>query len=269
MQKHPELTLRRLSNFASNDELRGRLYPLRSPIHLSAYAAPGRITYAEAMRGAYQPIQLGHKFAPLWSTHWVKATFTIPAEWNGQEVHLLWDSSSEACVWQDGQPLQGLTGSTNGWVSGTIRSEFCLAKQAEAGKPVELFVEVACNGLFGLEGGSKVNQIGLLHQAEIAVFDRQASDLLWDFVVIADMAKYLPANTPRAGQALYTANAMVNAINLDDRGTWPAARAIAADFLGVHNGGGQHNLSAIGHSHIDTAWLWPLAETQQIGRAHV
>ncbi len=263
MQKHAELTLQRLKNFASESQLKGRLYPRRSPVLLSSYPAPGRISYAEAMQGSYQPIQVGQKFGPQWSTHWVKLEITIPPDWDGQEVHLLWDSSSEACVWQDGQPLQGLTGSTRGWVSGTIRSEYCLSKKAKGGEQIELYVEVACNGLFGLEGGSRVSQIGLLQQAEIAIFDRQAWDLLWDFVVIADMARYLPADTPRAGQALYAANAMVNAANLDDPATWPQARAIAAEFFDTPNGGGQHNLSAIGHSHIDTAWLWPLAETQR------
>ncbi|MCX7706554.1 MAG: alpha-mannosidase, partial [Anaerolineae bacterium] len=29
------------------------------------------------------------------------------------------------------------------------------------------------------------------------------------------------------------------------------------------NGDGQHNLSAVGHAHIDTAWLWPIAETRR------
>ena len=273
MQKHPELTLQRLKNFASESGLKGKLYTHRAPVALAAYAAPGRITYSEAMRGDYEPIEVGKKFGPLWSTHWVKVELDIPSEWIGQEVHLLWDSSSEACVWQDGQPLQGLTGSTNGWISGLIRGEYCLAKPAPGAavlgaavlgaQHIELYIEVACNGLFGLEGGSKASQIGLLQQAEIALFDRQAWDVYWDFVVIADMAQYLPANTPRAGQALQAANAMVNALNLDDRSTWQKARAIAAQFFAARNGAGQHNLSAVGHAHIDTAWLWPLAETQR------
>jgi alpha-mannosidase len=259
VQKHSDLTLRRLNNFASEGELRGKLYPKRLPVRLSAYAAPGRISYAEAMRGNYQPIEVGHKFGPLWSTHWVKVEMIIPPEWDGQEVHLLWDSTSEGCIWQDGNPQQGLTGSGNGWVSGTLRPEFCLAKQAQGGQPLELYIEVACNGLFGVGDGS--GPMGILRQAEIALFDRAAWDVLWDFVIIADMAQNLPNNTPRGGQALYTANTMVNAINLEDRSTWAKARQIAAEFFAVPNGGGQHNLSAVGHAHIDTAWLWPLAET--------
>jgi len=56
---------------------------------------------------------------------------------------------------------------------------------------------------------------------------------------------------------------MVNLIDPDDRSTWEAARQVAADFYAAHNGDGQLNLSAIGHAHIDTAWLWPLAETRR------
>lgn len=265
MQKHTDLTRQRLKIFVAS--LQNILYPERRPVNVSAYAAPGRISYADALQGDYRPVQLGERFGPPWSTHWLRVEFTIPAGWAGREVHLLWDSSTEACVWQDGQPQQGLTGSSNGWSvdpSRPLRGEFCLTKRAAGGKISVLYIEVACNGLFGLSGEPAwLADLGLFRQAEIAIFDREAWDLLWDFRVIADMACELPANTPRGGQALWAANAMVNAIDPAERATWPAAREIAARFLAARNGDGQHNLSAVGHAHIDTAWLWPLAETRR------
>lgn len=263
MLKHLEITRNRLMNFASEGNLRGKLYSQRAPVALSVYSAPDRIRFAEALQGSYRPTHVGEQFGPVWSTHWFKVEFDIPADWQGKEVHLLWDSSSEACVWLDGEPMQGLTGSASGWSRDAIRSQYVLAKSAAGGEHSTLYIEIACNGLFGVTGDSDPSLIGLLRQAEVAVFDRAAWDLLWDYVTVADMAVHLPANTPRGGQALYAANAMVNAINLDDRSTWQAAREIAAQFLSQKNGGGQHNLSAVGHAHIDTAWLWPLAETQR------
>jgi alpha-mannosidase len=266
MQKHLELTRRRVQAFASG--LRALIYPRRAPVTLSAYAAPDRIPYDEAMRGQYQPIQLGHHFTPLWSTHWVKVDIAIPRDWKGQEVHLLWDSCSEACVWQNGQPLQGLTGSH--FIDTPTRPQYRLARAARGGEKITLHLEVACNGLFGVgegDGQQTVERmrmvIGRLLQAEIAVFDREAWDLVWDYTIVADMARHLPANTPRAGQALQAANAIANAVVPGDRATWAAGRAIAAEFLKARNGDGQHHLSAVGHAHIDTAWLWPLAETKR------
>ncbi len=124
------------------------------------------------------------------------------------------------------------------------------------------YIEVACNGLFGNSfNPSEINLTGYLRKAEIAIFDSQAWDLFWDFQVIADMAEHLPADSPRGGQALFAANAMINAINLEDSTTWETGRQIAAEFFAAQNGDSQHQLSAVGHAHIDTAWLWPLAET--------
>ncbi|RPJ50629.1 MAG: alpha-mannosidase, partial [Chloroflexi bacterium] len=229
----------------------------------------GRITYAEAIKGSYQPAVVGQQFGPFWSTHWFRLEIEIPTAWAGQEVHLLWDSSSEAEIWMDGKPRQGLTGSGGafrpGIKWGPVRPEYVLTQKARGGESFLLYIEMAANNLFGLgyNEPERLEQVGLLRQAEISIFDREAWDLLWDYKVIADMAVELPPSTPRGGQALFTANQMVNQIVLEDRSTWMAARKIAADFFAACNGDGQLNLSAVGHAHIDTAWLWPLAETRR------
>jgi alpha-mannosidase len=229
-------------------------------VTLSVYAAPDRIPYAEAVRGEYRPAQVGEVFGPAWSTHWFRADIAIPSSWEGREVHLLWDSSSEACIWQDGEPRQGLAGSgPSPWEQGARRAAYPLTRSAKGGERIGLYIEMACNGLFGADP----KHIFPLKQAEIALFDREAWDLLWDFTIVADMAWHLPPSSPRAGQALFAGNEMVNICRLDDRRTWSRARAVAAEFLSARNGTSQHNLSAIGHAHIDTAWLWPLAETKR------
>ncbi len=263
MQKHTEMTLKRLQTY--QQELKKRLYTQLQPVNLTHYAAEGRISYEQALKGDYHPVQLEEKFGPLWSTHWFHVKGSIPPEWQGQEVHLLWDSSSEATVWQAGQPQQGLTGSSNGWQEQPLRSAFCITRQAAAHQPVDLMIEAALNGLFGVSRVEprKNEGIGLLRQAELALFNRPLWDLYWDYVIIADMARYLPQQTPRAGQALQAANRMINTIRWGQTQTYLAAREIAGQFLGQHNGQGQHQLSAVGHAHIDTAWLWPLAETKR------
>jgi alpha-mannosidase len=262
MQKHRDLTLRRLAKFGSDAGLRGMLYPMQAPVQLSVYHAPGRITYTEAMQGEYVPLQVGERFGPNWSTHWVRAEFSIPSGWAGREVHFLWDANCEGCIWQDGKPLQGLTGSGNGWDARSVRKELILTRAAKGGEACVLYVEVAVNCLFGMPDPPWPN-LGLLELAAIGVFDRDAWDLLWDFTVVANMAEYLPANTPRGAQALFAANQMVNLFRAEDRSTWAEARSVAARYFSAHNGGGQFNLAAIGHAHIDTAWLWPLAETRR------
>ena len=264
MQKHFEISRTRLKTFLKPTQLPSKIYSAKAPVKLSVFRAPGRISFAEARRGKYRPARMGEQFGPIWATYWFQVDISIPAAWRGREVFFLWNSNSEACVWQDGVPVQGLTGSGAAvWQNavGPIRNRFRLTSRARGGERQTLFIEVACNHLFGEDG--RQAELGMLTQAEIAVFDRAAWDLLWDYTVVAGMAEQLPANTPRAAQALWAANAIINVCDLDNRATWPAARRIARQFLAAKNGDGQHNLSAIGHAHIDTAWLWPLAETKR------
>ena len=135
MQKHIEVTRKRVQNFASKLAL--KFYQQQAPVSLAVFSAPGRITYQEAVQADYRPAQVGEKFGPLWSTHWFKLTLEIPAAWQGQEVHLLWDSTSEACLWQNGVPLQGLTGSFSSWQDDAIRKEFILTKSASGAETLE------------------------------------------------------------------------------------------------------------------------------------
>jgi len=252
VQKHADLTRQRLQQFAGTDGLRSLVYPKRAPVSLTVYAAPGRISHAAAMQGDYRPTQIGEAFGPPWSTHWFRVEIDVPREWAGQEVHFLWDSASEAQIWIDGKPRQGLTGST--FQPTPLRPAYRLTRRAAGGEHLVLYVEMACNRLFGVEKRARY----VLEQAEIAVFDCDAWDLLWDFKVIADIAQELPEDSPRAGQALQAGNRMVNAIRLDDCHTWDEARQIAHEFFAAHNGAGQHNITALGYAHLDTAWLWPL-----------
>lgn len=256
MQKHRELTLSRLSAF--KDELRSWVYPNTVPVALQVFAAPDRISYAEAIQGQYRSTQLGESFGPHWATHWFRLEYTIPLEWSEQEIHLLWDSSSEALVWEDGEPRQGLTGIEDDR-GRPLRAAYRLTRQAQENQSGVLYIEMACNRLFGV----RPQYTYTLRQAEIAAFDRDAWDLLWDFTIIADMAQHLPADTPRGGQALYAANQIVNILRKDDRNTWQMAAAIAASFFTPQPGEASHQISVIGHAHIDTAWLWPLAETRR------
>ena len=263
MQKHADLTLRRINLFAER-RLSGLVYTSKAPVRLSVYSAPDRIPYEAAMQGAYTPARLGEKFGPLWSTHWFRVEIEIPQDWAGKEVHFLWDSCSEAQVWEDGKPMQGLTGSGGSWSPELIRGEYVLETQARGGETRTLYVEVAINNLFGVSPDPIFQAfVGMVRQAEIAVFDREAWDLKWDFTVIGAMAQELGPNTPRGAQAMFTANQMINAIHLEKRETWVHARKLAQAFFAQETGGGQLNLSAIGHAHIDTAWLWPLAETRR------
>ncbi|PKU28885.1 hypothetical protein llap_20811 [Limosa lapponica baueri] len=122
---------------------------------------------------------------------------------------------------------------------------------------VTLYVELACNGLFGAGKGSMIappdpDRRFTLSKAELVIFNRDVYELLVDLEILLDMAQLLGEENQRSFQALYTANQMVNVCDITDPSTFPAARDLAAAIFSQRNGESQHTIHAVGHCHIDS-----------------
>ncbi len=123
-------------------------------IELSVWHAPGltRPTFKDATSHDFQKTGVGNWFGPAWSTHWFKLQLTVPEELRNKEhLELHWDANNEGLVWTaDGRPLQGLTG-------GGERVEWVLPIEFRDGKPHTIYIEMACNGMFGnAPGGDSI-----------------------------------------------------------------------------------------------------------------
>ena len=70
------------------------------------------------------------------------------------------------------------------------------------------------------------------------------------------------ASTRRSRDSCSTElNRFCNVWRPEDRESWAEARAELTPLYAQRNGNHSHEVVAIGHAHIDTAWLWPIAET--------
>jgi alpha-mannosidase len=199
----------------------------------------GRISWEEAQRLDYRPAELGERFGPLWTTYWFRVRATVPEEWSGRRVELLWSSLSEAALWHDGRIVQGLNTGGAG-----ERPDAVIARSADPGA-VELWVEMACNGMFGA-----TTQPAELRQCELAVVDPDAWKTYFDFETL----RALEAET---ADEVWSGRLREQLERFCDTGD----SALVAELYEQHTASHAHELAAIGHAHIDTAWLWPLAET--------
>ncbi|MGH9553804.1 MAG: hypothetical protein ACRD3W_30775, partial [Terriglobales bacterium] len=264
MERHPDYTRTRLSQLG--DTMRALIYPDRRPLdRLTVSPATDRITHAQAQKLKYRRARIGEQFGPLWATFWFRGAATVPPEWAGGRIDLIWISHSEATLWIDGRSAQGLN-----WTSGD-RPDAVLAANARAGEKFAFQIEMACNGKFGSRT-SPFASISpyVLDRAEIALFDPYANELYWDFFVLQQLGEEMAADSGSAGsdrafagELLFELNRFANTYDPADRSTWAAAHAILKALYENKNGSLVHNLSAIGHAHIDTAWLWPIAETKR------
>lgn len=264
--KHWRTTFERVEKFVSpiyftDCNLRGRLFGDSCPVTLSSFLTRERIPYEEAVQKNFSPAQVGDSFGPTWWTCWFRVELVIPEAWVGQEVHLCWESDGESLVWRDGEPVQGLTKEGE-------KTSYVLTNKLGEGDPrsLTLYVEVACNGLLGAGKGSMIaapdpEKMFQLSKAELSVFHRDVHKLLVDLELLLGVAKGLGEDNQRSFQALFTANQIVNVCDPAQPETYLAAKALASKFFGQHGGESQHTIHAMGHCHIDTAWLWPFKET--------
>jgi len=261
MNRYPEYTRTRLEQFATR--LGKLIYPEKRPVdQLLVSNRVDRISFDVANKLDYRPAIIGEQFGPAWATFWFKAEATVPQSWGKRRVDLLWNSHSEATLWINGRTIQGLN------FHAGDRPDAVLLKQARGGETLHFQIEMACNGKFGIIGNPHSWTLShyVLEQCDIAVFDPLAWEIYHDFHVLQELEATIQKiggfnDRTWGGFLLAEINRFVNAMDVDDRKSWPEAHSILKTLYKNHNGSIVHELSAIGHAHIDTAWLWPLAET--------
>ena len=238
MIRHLGYTRERLAQMSHR--LQERIYAEVRPADSVLVSGPvDRISWEEAQTLEYRPAVMGERFGPLWATYWFRMGATVPEEWRGRRIDLLFASQSEAALWRDGRIVQGLNTGGDG-----ERPDAMLACSAQPG-PLDVQIELACNGMFG-----EKPEPAELRRCDIALFDEEAWTLFFDF----DTLRALEAETADAAWSGRLREELNRFCNDGDP-------AILRALYACRNATHAHELAAIGHAHIDTAWLWPVAET--------
>ena len=238
MIRHLEYTRARLTQAAGR--LRAAIYPETAALDELRAAGPvDRISFDEAQRLDYRDAEPGERFGPIWATFWFRVRATVPEAWAGRRVDLLWDSGSEAALWRDGVVLQGLN---------RHHPDAVLAERAAGGEELTFAVELACNGMFGRQDAPFE-----LRRAELAVFDPEAWRRYFDFETLRALEAADGVDPSLAGVLREALEQFC------DNGDDDLLAALYENVNGTH----AHELTAIGHAHLDTAWLWPLAESHR------
>ncbi|KAG1458244.1 hypothetical protein G6F46_000079 [Rhizopus delemar] len=269
------ITHSRLNNFLADAGqfygmgIHNRLWTLRHSgaphVQLKVYSVPEleRITFKEAVAQTFKHFEPSQKLGPSWSTHWFEVLITIPEALDGHEATLQWDMGCEGLIWsEDGTPLQGLTGGSD-----QARHEYIVTNKAKSGEKYKLYIEIACNGMFGVGATDSMvadpNRYFTLSRADLVVANKHVQSLYHDLIVLRGIAYDTDPDSIRARKALWVANEVINHFIGDDKEAIHQCKKLTSEFLDQENGPGVHQVTAVGNCHIDTAWLWPYDETKR------
>lgn len=259
----PYETIRPAQLKAMVERLRNAIYDPIAELDVTAWVTPEPVPYAERMSGAPLELAPGDRWGKLWDCAWFRFAGRVPASGRGAKIVLLLDVNGELCIVdEEGSPVQGLT---------NVNSEFDLTlglpgkrvveiSDASTGEEeIELWADAGCNDLFGMY------RSGTLKEASIAICREDIRQLFYDAEVLLETADRLPEGSARRAriyQALQEASRLLTALN---PGRVDRARRLLGEQLAKRGGDAMLTISAVGHAHIDLAWLWPIRETIRKG----
>ncbi|WP_282687991.1 MULTISPECIES: glycoside hydrolase family 38 C-terminal domain-containing protein [unclassified Streptomyces] len=249
-------------------------YAARTPLTVSVWHVPGEpVPVAEAIGADFAPFTAGTEWGKPWSTSWFRLRGAVPEEWSGRRVEVVVDPGftgqgpgfqAEGMLYDhQGVPLKGVH---------PRNRHLALAHPAAGGEPVDLLLEAAANPAV-LEHGFAPTPLGdvltagdrplyRFASADLAVLDEEVWHLVLDIEVLSELMHELPDDRSRRHEILRALESMLDALDLHDvSGTAAAGRAALAEVLARPASASAHRISAAGHAHIDSAWLWPLRET--------
>ncbi|WP_329203284.1 alpha-mannosidase [Streptomyces sp. NBC_01435] len=278
MHSKRRLTEQRLDRVL-NQRIRPAVHARTVPVEIAIWTVPGEpVPVADGLAAPYEPVALGHRWGPPWSTSWFRISGRIPQEWAGLRVEAVIDLGFN--VTGAGFSAEGLVHRADGSVVKALnpRNAYIpVADPAVGGEDFTYYVEAAANPNLNDDhvpsrtgdrpswmtgAGSEGAPLYQLLRLELAVFDAQVWELAQDLDVLGGLMRELPESDPRRWQLLHTIERALDDVDLQDiAGSATAAREVLRPAFAAPAAASAHRMSAVGHAHIDTAWLWPLRET--------
>ncbi|NLD26533.1 MAG: alpha-mannosidase [Acholeplasmataceae bacterium] len=202
----------------------------------------------------YRPIRPGQIWAGVFGCAWFKINAIVPESTRGKHVVLHIDIGGEGLVYDGMEPVQAITGvvfSIDKFQASVGKSIVEIKDCAEGGEEVNLYLEAGYNGHSLLPTGC-----GIFQYADICLVNDALKDYYYDYLTLASLLSI----TTDPKQRLDLDQALKE--SYEKREHPEEARKILEPLLNSESDN-TVKLTAIGHAHLDLAWLWPIRETKR------
>ena len=275
MHNNRELVEARINRFL-RDRLSGGCWSHRQPADLAVWESPGEpVPFSSAVRQDFRPFAAGTPWGAPWGTTWFRVSGTVPAGWElgeGNRAELLIDLGFSGGG--PGFEAEALAYGPEGHIIKAVEPRNRHVPVARRpGETFQFYVEAASNPNVAAGFTFAPTPMGdratagnaplyVFRSADVALWDAGVWNLAQDFWTLNGLMHELPMDLPRRYEIL---RAMERAVTVADPadlpGTAASARQQLAPALSSPAYASAHRIHAVGHAHIDSAWLWPVRET--------
>lgn len=243
--------------------LRDFVYERLSELELSYAVTEEPVPFGDRLTLDYRPIGEGDVWSDrTWDCGWFRITGKLPEVPAGRALYFAFDFEGEGCIFdQNGTPLRGITNVSSEFDRelGFPGKRYVKVSELVGGEDVDLWIETGNNDLFGNLRSGKVKK------CSIVSCDEERRSLFYDYSFLLNLAESVPEEDPLHYTLVYALEkvALLGAIKMSAE-TVAQCRKILEPHLKRKNiADPLLTFYAVGHSHLDLAWLWPLRETRR------
>ena len=206
---------------------------------------------------------------------WFKAEYTVPAELDGKALYLYPRTQAyEGTLWLNSRMHSNYAAK---FVESSHGNHYCnrITPAAKAGETFEFALE--CYAYHFMPGTQPLFDESLkdytypIGDMDICVRDDEYMDFLFDLRTLLSLIDALPETAFRRAEvenALFKAHQVLyydpdTCTQEAFRAGLRAASPLLKEQLSRTNASDAPWVGLIGHSHMDTAWLWPISETEK------
>jgi len=244
-------------------------YPQTVELSATFGACAEDIDFAARLSVVQHPVSKGQEWGENFQTGWFHLVGVVPAEWRGKPVYGRLNIGGEGLVYSaSGEPLASIS-MHSVWQPGFKRDRFLVIESAHGGETVDLWIEATAAQLFGLQlqrdpALQNPQRFGhyrpAIQDLSLALFREDVWRLHNDCRLLDRLMRSLSDRSVRRARILQALMQSIDRFNETDQGVECARKALQPELQKPASASDLHT-TAVGHAHLDTAWLWPLGET--------
>jgi len=269
-EKQIERALSKLTRLETT--LEGLLFQKADEIPMRWYQTMERL-HDVPEASLFSPFSIGERWGKEGMYCWFRGAYTVPEELAGETLYIYPKTLGyEGMLWKNGVPYGNFASKI---LVGSHGNHYCdmLIKEAKPGETVDVALEYYaghyCAGCRPFAEEGLTDYTYPTGPAEICVKDELISEFLFDLKTLNELVAVLPQTSFRRAGVIDSLLSVHDIVYYSYEDTTPATfRGALAEALPLlkkelakKNSESAPVAGIIGHSHMDTAWLWPIDET--------
>ena len=228
-----------------------------------------RVAFQDRLSLDYKVVKEGENWGEKWESGWFHLTANLPSKWDNNIIAADLDFSGEGLVYDNkGNEIQGITNASI-WDPNFVRTRVIIDKTLISNQRVDLWVEAAANSLFGVFTDPDVKENSpkkhgwfdaKVEKMKVGIFDQDLWSLYLDVRILMGLLKHLNEKSIQRVRIIKALNESINVFGNTKKRINEARNCLKIE-LEKQSSASDLRVSAIGHAHIDTGWLWPVKET--------